>query len=252
MTNLTSSPIRVMLVDDHTMVRRGLATFLKVYDDLQLVGEAENGEAAVQLCAKFSPDVILMDMVMPLMDGIAATRIIRQQFRIMLEVRAAAAGVGDDGVELLRWELVNVPACEFLRQRPFAVVRVQRTAAALFRRCDDFTAVLCEHFHGVSVHVAEGQVLRAAGQHGDAVTLLAEGRRDGRDEFGGKLVANVRCHRFQFPQTLWEQPQHAATADELLQSESLIEPENFSEQFQPAQIHEQPAHGEAADEIPFR
>src|SRR5512141_2369165 len=80
MTNPSFQPIRVMLVDDHAMVRRGLATFLKVFDDLQLVGEAESGEAAIQLCAEVLPDVILMDMVLPLMDGAAATRIIRQQF----------------------------------------------------------------------------------------------------------------------------------------------------------------------------
>ena len=75
-----SGPIRVMLVDDHTMVRRGLAAFLKVFDDLQLAGEAESGADAIQLCAKILPDVILMDMVMPDMDGAAATRAIRQQF----------------------------------------------------------------------------------------------------------------------------------------------------------------------------
>jgi len=55
-----SQPIRVMLVDDHTMVRRGLATFLKVFDDLELAGEADSGEAAVQLCGQVLPDVILM------------------------------------------------------------------------------------------------------------------------------------------------------------------------------------------------
>ena len=76
----SSRPIRVMLVDDHAMVRRGLAAFLKVFDDLQLAGEAESGEAAIQLCAEVLPDVILMDMVMPDMDGAAATRAIRQQF----------------------------------------------------------------------------------------------------------------------------------------------------------------------------
>ena len=74
------SLIRVMLVDDHTMVRRGLATFLKVYDDLELVGEAANGEAAVQLCAQVLPDVVLMDMVMPDADGVTATHAIRQQY----------------------------------------------------------------------------------------------------------------------------------------------------------------------------
>lgn len=75
-----SKPIRVMLVDDHMMVRRGLATFLKVFDDLQLAGEAENGEAAIELCAQVRPDVILMDMVLPTMNGATATRLIRQQF----------------------------------------------------------------------------------------------------------------------------------------------------------------------------
>jgi NarL family two-component system response regulator LiaR len=68
-----------MLVDDHTMVRRGLATFLKVFDDLELAGEASSGQEAVQLCEKLHPDVVLMDMVMPDMDGAAATRIIRKQ-----------------------------------------------------------------------------------------------------------------------------------------------------------------------------
>ncbi len=80
MTEKPSQPIRVMLVDDHTMVRHGLATFLKVYDDLLLVGEAESGEAAIQLCAEAKPDVILMDMVLPGMDGATATHTIRQQF----------------------------------------------------------------------------------------------------------------------------------------------------------------------------
>lgn len=80
MTISPSQPIRVMLVDDHTMVRRGLATFLKVFNDLQLAGEAESGAAAIQLCAEIQPDVVLMDMAMPDMDGATATRTIRQKF----------------------------------------------------------------------------------------------------------------------------------------------------------------------------
>jgi NarL family two-component system response regulator LiaR len=69
-----------MIVDDYTMVRRGLTTFLKAYDDLELAGEAESAEEAIKLCAEVLPDVILMDMVLPLMDGATATHVIRTQF----------------------------------------------------------------------------------------------------------------------------------------------------------------------------
>jgi NarL family two-component system response regulator LiaR len=69
-----------MLVDDHMMVRRGLATILQVFDDLELVGEAADGAAAIQLCANLLPDVILMDIVMPDIDGVMVTRAIRQRF----------------------------------------------------------------------------------------------------------------------------------------------------------------------------
>jgi NarL family two-component system response regulator LiaR len=69
-----------MIVDDHAMVRTGLATFLEVSDDLDLVGQATNGQEAVARCEQFQPDVILMDLVMPEMDGVTATRIIRERW----------------------------------------------------------------------------------------------------------------------------------------------------------------------------
>jgi NarL family two-component system response regulator LiaR len=72
--------LRVLLVDDHAMVRRGLAAFLKAFDDLELAGEAAQGEEAVQRCADLQPDVVLMDLEMPVMDGVAATRAIRECF----------------------------------------------------------------------------------------------------------------------------------------------------------------------------
>jgi NarL family two-component system response regulator LiaR len=75
-----SQKIRVMLVDDHNVVRSGLATFLRAYDDLELVGEARNGVEAVNLCHRDKPDVILMDLMMPEMDGIAATRAILDDY----------------------------------------------------------------------------------------------------------------------------------------------------------------------------
>lgn len=72
-------PIRVMLVDDHAVVRSGLSAFLLAYDDLELVGEAANGEEAIRKCENLCPDVILMDLVMPVMDGATATREIRKR-----------------------------------------------------------------------------------------------------------------------------------------------------------------------------
>ncbi len=73
-----ATPIRVMIVDDHPMVRRGLAAFLKVHADLELVGEASDGTEALRVCQQVMPDVILMDLVMPAMSGPKTTRAIRQ------------------------------------------------------------------------------------------------------------------------------------------------------------------------------
>jgi NarL family two-component system response regulator LiaR len=75
-----ASRIRVLLVDDHDMVRRGLALFLQAYDDLTMVGEAEDGGEAIRRCAALLPDVVVMDLMMPGMDGASATRAIREQF----------------------------------------------------------------------------------------------------------------------------------------------------------------------------
>ena len=69
-----------MLVDDHAVVRSGLAAFLYAYEDFELVGEASDGEEALRLCGRVRPDVILMDLIMPRMDGATATRAIRERY----------------------------------------------------------------------------------------------------------------------------------------------------------------------------
>ncbi len=72
--------IRVMLVDDHAVVRSGLGAFLSVMPDLKLVGEAENGDEALVRCGLLQPDVVLMDLIMPGMDGVTATRLIHEKY----------------------------------------------------------------------------------------------------------------------------------------------------------------------------
>jgi len=71
--------IRVLLVDDHAVVRGGLSYFLSTTDDIEVVGEAANGEQALRLCAELHPDVVLMDMIMPQMDGFTAMQHLRQR-----------------------------------------------------------------------------------------------------------------------------------------------------------------------------
>jgi two-component system, NarL family, response regulator LiaR len=70
-------PIRILLADDHGVVRQGLKMYLSLDPDLEVVGEAENGAQAVELARSLRPDVVLMDMLMPVMDGITATQKIR-------------------------------------------------------------------------------------------------------------------------------------------------------------------------------
>jgi NarL family two-component system response regulator LiaR len=74
------SRINVIIVDDHAVVRGGLRLFLLAFEDLELVGEAGNGKQALELCAKLEPDVVLMDLVMPGMDGVQATQAIRERY----------------------------------------------------------------------------------------------------------------------------------------------------------------------------
>jgi DNA-binding NarL/FixJ family response regulator len=72
--------IQIVLVDDQHLIRQGLKALLELEPDLQVVGEGENGQMAIALVASLQPDVVLMDIRMPVMDGVAATRAINQQF----------------------------------------------------------------------------------------------------------------------------------------------------------------------------
>jgi NarL family two-component system response regulator LiaR len=104
---MSVAPIRVLIADDHAVVRQGLRTFLDLQEDLVVVAEAEDGHAALAAAVREAPDVVLMDLVMPRLDGIAAIRALRERVpgarvialtsfgddeRVFPAVRAGAAG----------------------------------------------------------------------------------------------------------------------------------------------------------------
>lgn len=101
------APIRVVIVDDHAMVRRGMRDFLELHDDLQVVGEAADGLTALEVVVATRPDVVIMDLLMPALDGIEATRRIKaaqpeveivaltsfiEEERVVAAIEAGAAG----------------------------------------------------------------------------------------------------------------------------------------------------------------
>jgi two-component system, NarL family, response regulator LiaR len=102
-------PIRVLIVDDHQVVRRGLRTFLELQDDIEVVGEAANGRAAVDEASRLCPDVVLMDLMMPELNGIEATRRIKELSQ-GVGVIALTSYAGDDQV----LPALEAGACSYL------------------------------------------------------------------------------------------------------------------------------------------
>jgi len=92
-----AAPIRIVIVDDHAMVRRGMRDFLALHDDLDVVGEAADGLAAVDVVAATQPDVVVMDLLMPGIDGIEATRRIKAA-QPEVEVVALTSFIEEDRV----------------------------------------------------------------------------------------------------------------------------------------------------------
>ncbi|WP_109564810.1 response regulator [Jannaschia seohaensis] len=76
----SKAPIRVLVVDDHAMVADGLRALLETYDDLEVVGTCRDGQSAVEACAKQAPNVVLLDLNMPRMNGLAATEILQERY----------------------------------------------------------------------------------------------------------------------------------------------------------------------------
>jgi two-component system, NarL family, response regulator LiaR len=134
--------IRTLITDDHKVVRRGLRGFLELDPGLEVVGEASNGEEAVEMALRLEPDVVLMDLLMPVMDGIEATREIRLR-RPEVEVVALTSVLEDASVTgaikagAIGYLLKTTEAdelCEAIRAAAAGQVRLAPEAAARLMR----------------------------------------------------------------------------------------------------------------------
>lgn len=94
---VSTVPIRVLLVDDHAMVRRGMRDFLELHDDLEVIGEAVDGAGAIALASTLRPDIVVMDLMLPGIDGIEATATIKAR-QPAIEIVAITSFIEDDRI----------------------------------------------------------------------------------------------------------------------------------------------------------
>lgn len=97
-----SSPIRLLLVDDHAVMRAGLANMLNVNPAFQVVGEADDGEPAIELCRRLRPDVVLLDVTMPGMDGIETLRRLRRDVADVRVLMLSSSEAEEDILQSIR------------------------------------------------------------------------------------------------------------------------------------------------------
>lgn len=160
--------IRVIIVDDHAMTRTGLRFFLTAYDDLELVGEAGSGEEALALCHQTRPDVVLMDMVMPGMDGATAIHCIRQDYP-QTEILVLTSFEQDDMVQ----QALQAGAIGYLLKNVSAHLLAEAIRAAHAGR-----STLAEEVAGAVVVLARqpnGSGYKLTHREREVLSLLVEG-----------------------------------------------------------------------------
>lgn len=160
-------PIRIVVADDHSVVRQGLKMFLGLDPELEIVGEAENGAEAVKLAGELAPDVVLMDLLMPVMDGITAIGEIRQQYpdvevialTSVLEDASVVGAVKAGAIGYLLKDTQSDELCRAIKAAAAGQVQLSPQAAArLMRevRAPDSPETLTERETDVLRLVAQG------------------------------------------------------------------------------------------------
>jgi DNA-binding NarL/FixJ family response regulator len=160
--------IRVLITDDHKVVRQGLRGFLELDSELEVVGEAENGEEAMAVARRLEPDVVLMDLLMPVMDGIEATREIRRELpqvevvalTSVLEDASVAGAIRAGAIGYLLKTTDADELCEAIKAAAAGQVRLAPEAAARLMhevRAPDSPEALTERETEVLELIARGK-----------------------------------------------------------------------------------------------
>ncbi len=170
----TAEKIKILIVDDHQVVRQGLRTFLDLNEDIQVVGEAGDGQEAVDLAMKLTPDIILMDLVMPYMDGITATSRVKA-LGLGTKVIALTSFAEDDKV----FPAIQAGASSYLLKdvSPDALVEAIRAAhRGEARLHPDVLRKLMEQAAAQPASVKPQAGPQLTGREGEVIRLVAQGK----------------------------------------------------------------------------
>jgi DNA-binding NarL/FixJ family response regulator len=174
--------IRVLIVDDHDVVRQGVRMYLALDPELEIVGEAANGEEAVQLCRAHKPDVVLMDLLMPVMDGVAATAIIRRELPD-IEVLALTSVLEDQAI----YRAMRAGAIGYLLKNTKAAELVQAIKAAAAGQVQLSPEVAARLMREVGVPESPEKLTE---RETEVLCLLAQGKAN--KEIASELVIGIK------------------------------------------------------------
>ncbi len=169
---------RILLVDDHTLYREGLRALFSHWDDFEIIAEAENGAEALELCRSLQPDIVLMDVQMPVMDGVEATRLIHQEFP-QIDIVMLTMTIEESSLfESIRWGargyiLKDMPARQ-LGDRLRGVVRGEAALSGpvAARVLEEFTRL---HDSGTSTQKDDSLPANLTEQEAEILRLVARG-----------------------------------------------------------------------------